>query len=281
MVCEPETVDRSMFCCSANDKLTMQAIKTLKNGIGLDGIRAQDLKLISTKITPVLTKLINISLDTGIIPSELKTAIYRPVHKGGAYADYQNYRPIALLNSIFKVLERFVAQQLTNYLSRNNLISVNQYAYQKKKGTNSLLMEFSQSVQRSLNNRQQILVLFVDFSKAFDVLDFAVLIEKLKLIGINGKLLRWFTNYLDREFVIRLWNKNSVPRLASGVFQGSILGPLLFLIYINSLKNLFDNNHTRVYCYADDVAVVVNHTSIETAVRIMQKNFNELDGRMI
>ena len=246
----------------------------MKNGIGLDGIRAQDLKQISTKIAPVIVKLVNCSLQSGLIPSQLKTAVYRPIYKGGKFSDYQNYRPIAQLSQIFKVMERFVSKQLSNYLHKNNYISSNQFAYQKQKGTNALLLNFSQLIFRCLDSKKQVLTLFIDYSKAFDVLDNEILIEKLASFGINGKLQKWFENYLNRDYVVRLWNTCSGRRVATGVPQGSILGPTLFLIYTNSLNSIIADPNTQIFSYADDVAIVVSHESLDVAESIMQNNFN-------
>lgn len=171
-------VNRSMYCGRANVEIISRIIQSLPNkGPGSDNIRVQDLKLICPSISPLLAKLINLTLDSGHIPERLKLAVYRPVYKGGEHKQYCNYRPIAQLNQIHKVMEKFIGNQLNNYLHQFNVINHNQLAYQKNKGTNNLLVEFSQLVFKCLNDRQQVLVLFVDYSKAYDLLEPSVLLK--------------------------------------------------------------------------------------------------------
>lgn len=270
--------DRSMYCGKATEQQVKQIVTTLKNkGPGIDGIRTKDLKHCADKLSPIITKLINLTLQTGLIPHTLKTAVYRPIYKGGSHSEYRNYRPVAQLNQVHKVMEAFMSQRLSYYLHQNEIIAKNQYAYQKTKSTNTLLTDFSQLIFKCLNDRRQALVLFIDYSKAFDILDHNLLVQRLADIGVPQKLQDWFKNYVNRSVCVKLWGEVSGGRqVATGVPQGSILGPTLFLVYTNTLNYLLNVDNTSTFSYADDVAIVVTHESLSEAEKIMQSNLNKI-----
>lgn len=276
---ESNCSNKSMFLSSCTTSQVIYIIDKLSvKSPGVDGIRAQDVKFIKENIAPVISKLINLTLLQGI-PQSLKCAIYRPVYKNDAHSNYQNYRPLAQLSFIHKTMEKFISNKLNKFLVDHSIIHPRQYSYQKGKGTATLLTDFSQLVYKQLNDKKQVLVALVDFSKAFEVLDLQHILRSLREIGVSGKVEDWFKSYLEnRSFQVRICDTLSDHfKLSSGVPTGSILGPVLYLIYTNKINCLFDHtDNTDIFSYADDTALVVSHQDLDTAEEIMQRNWDKL-----
>lgn len=240
---------------------------------GWDRIRVKDLKNVVDLVSPVIAKLINISLDTGVIPGHLKISIVKPVYKKGDHLLFSNYRPIVSLPSIEKSMERCVANCLICYLKDYHIINENQYGFQKGRSTADILVKFSDFIHENLNENKHVIALFIDFSKAFDTLNHSKLILALSKIGIRGPLLNWFKDYLHgRKFRVQMGECFS-PLMSSdtGVPQGSILGPILYLIYVNEMFGCVTK--CRMYMYADDTVLVASHVNLENARETMQSEF--------
>ncbi|KAL0829213.1 hypothetical protein ABMA28_004044 [Loxostege sticticalis] len=172
---------------------------------GIDRIRAQDLKAIGTKIADVIAHFINESVRQGKYPNELKTGIVRPIHKKGSQNIYENYRPITILSAIDKIVEKAIAKQINTFYSNNNIITNKQYGFQPKKSTTQLLSQFTDSIYKHLNDKKHILIVFIDYSKAFDTLKHDTLLAKLNDCGIQGPLNKWCKNYLEeRSYVVKI-----------------------------------------------------------------------------
>ena len=241
---------------------------------GLDGIRARDLKLLKDKISKIITKLVNISLVTGQVPNNLKISIVRPVNKKGDHLLLSNYRPIAIMCVIEKIIERCIYLKLTNYLQQHGIINKFQYGFQKNKSTSDLLSLFSNYVNSKLNDNHHIVALFVDFSKAFDTINHEKLIIALENAGVRGPMLTWFCNdLLNRHYLVKVgFNYSFKMPYNHGVPQGSILGPVLYLIYVNSMiENL---KKCQSYMYADDTVLMSSHKDIVVAERRLLNDFN-------
>ena len=245
---------------------------------GNDGIRGIELKTLNEKISPYITHLINQSLETGQVPSKLKTAIHLPIYKSGSHKDYNNYRQIANLSVVNKVMEKYVAEKLKAYLKAHNIIIKNQHGFQEKKGTETLLSEFTDLIQNRLDKQEHVLITYVDYTKAFDLLNKNIMIKELKKIGIHGKALKWLINYMsDRQYTVRYQETYStMHKTDTAIVQGSILGPILYIIYTNGLTHQMQKTHTEIFMFADDIAIVTYHPNLDMAEKIMQKNFNTL-----
>lgn len=267
-----------MYLSYTNSEEIYNILKNLnaRKSAGVDGIRAIDIKKNAHVLTPIMTELINSSLRESSIPELLKISIIRPIFKNGIKSDYNNYRPIAILSVVEKVLEEIVVRRLNEFLVKYKIINQKQYGFQKGKNINQLLGLFSNHVNQKLSKNKHCLTLFIDFSKAFDTLSHEKMLSTLERNGVRGHCLEWFKNYLQcRAFRVKIENNLSrITPTTHGVPQGSKLGPILYIIYANDLLSIL--KESTAYAYADDTAIIVSHESIHTATHIMQKELNNI-----
>lgn len=272
------TLQNSMFLLPTTESEVCCILGTLKTnkGAGADGIRPKDLKHNCLFLTRAVTTFINSSINNATIPNILKTSLIRPIYKSGPKNDCNNYRPIAILPVIEKVLEEIIVRRLNEFLTKFKIINPNQYGFQKGKNINQLLGNFSNYINTQLGKHQHCLVLFIDFSKAFDTLSHSNLLNKLERTGVRGNCLEWFRNYLNsRTYKVKICQTLSdETNIDNGVPQGSKLGPILYLIYSNEMLNMLKDCTT--FAYADDTAVIVSDKNINIAYETMQKQLNRI-----
>jgi hypothetical protein len=192
-------------------------------------------KFIGREIATPLSHIFNISLETGSFPDQLKKCRVVPIFKSGNQFDVDNYRPISLLSSISKILEKIVSEKLIYHLTSNDLLYTHQYGFIPSRSAEHNLLHIVNYVSAALNEGNLCVGVFLDLKKAFDVCDHSILLKKLSKMGINGVALNWFKNYLSGrcQRVEIDGNLSDEQQLDISVIQGSILGPLLFLCYIN------------------------------------------------
>lgn len=243
---------------------------------GLDGVRVIDIKKVTNNIASAICNLINTAIKTGQYPDGLKIGCIRPVFKKGKRENASDYRPITLLSSIDKIIEKFVCDQIHSFYQKNNIISKSQFGFQPKKNTTMLLSKFTDDINTYLNNKKQVLALFIDFSRAFDTLDHKKLIGKLDANGIRGPLLRWCESYLrNRSSCVKIDDSLSDQRPAAvGTAQGSVLGPLHFLTYVNDMCTCLDS--CTAYQFADDTCFIIASDDVNSAMCMLQADFDKL-----
>ena len=235
----------------------------LKKSIGLDNLNSKVLKLAAPIISRHLVKIINQSINTGCFPLAWKTAKVILIYKKGDPAVKTNYRPISILPVISKIIERHVSDSLYMYISVNNLSHTNQSGFRSKHSCETSLLKITQDWYTSLNNKQVIGALFLDFSMAFDMVNHNILLQKLKIYNFSQGAMNWFNSYLsDRKMCVSFNSNLSKSReVLAGVPQGSILGPLLFLVYINDLFSV--PTSSKIDLYADDSIIHLSGKSVE------------------
>ena len=232
----------------------IQSLKT-KTSSGHDEISTVLLKRISSSLSGLLSLMINQSLLTGIFPDRLKIAKVLPLYKKDNPYIFDNYRPISLLPSISKVFEKVVFKQVYEYFHSNNLLYKSQYGFRADHSTEFASLELCDRIHRYLDEGKVPVTVFLDLSKAFDTLDHEILLNKLNYYGVHNVALNWFKSYLsDRQQYIEFnGTSSSILKIQTGVPQGSILGPLLFLIYMNDIHLVSDKFNSILY--ADDTTL--------------------------
>ena len=206
----------------------------------------------------------------GIYPSKLKLAKVIPLHKNNDESDPSNYRPISLLSIFNRIFEKMMYSRLKSYLERYNILDNSQYGFREKRSTEHAILDIFTQIKTNMDKKLYTCGIFIDLQKAFDTVNHSILLQKLSHCAIRGIINDWFTSYLiGRKQITEIGprNKSSKEILLSGVPQGSVLGPLLFLIYVNDICN--SCNQLKFYLFADDTNLLYadkNLKSLESTV---------------
>ena len=250
-----------------NHNIINEALSKLKNknSCGPDGISTNLLKFIAPSILDPLTHLLNLSFKTGFIPSCLKTAEVKPIFKKGDNDRFTNFRPISLLSSFSKLLEKVAATQIMRYLNKFKLLYEHQYGFRAGHNTEQPVVHLLDKIYNALNSPEgskYTLAIFIDLTKAFDTCPVDVLLHKLNFYGFRGVANLWFKNYLTsrRQYVAVRGEHSSHKEISMGVPQGSILGPILFILLINDLPNASKRFFTLLY--ADDTTLQISSSDL-------------------
>ncbi|KAL0861481.1 hypothetical protein ABMA27_009011 [Loxostege sticticalis] len=270
-------VESSMFLTPINEIDVKNIIKSLRNtnSTGYDDINTKILKICADFMSCPLSHIINLSFEQGIFPNRLKTSVIKPIYKKGDPNEMGNYRPITLVPILSKVFEKAMLQRLDSFLSKNNILDQSQFGFRKGSSTTHACFSLVKKITESLNNKEAVVGIFLDMSKAFDFVCHSRLLCKLQHYGIRGKPHEWLQSYLSERnqytVIAKIINNKMITAQSSsrindsGVPQGSILGPLLFLLYINDLPQAISH---ECILFADDTTLVIrckDQTLLESA----------------
>ena len=247
-----------------------------KKSTGLDNLPSNLLKDCASSISNPLTYIINLSLDTCTVPRIWKKAMIIPTFKSGSVSNPENYRPISVLPILSKVLEKVVHTQLMDYLESNKLISNFQFGYRSNRSTELATTLFLDNIRREVNNGKLVGAVFMDLSRAFDTISHSQLLAKLQAYGIRDNELAWFTDYMfERTQLVELnGSRSSEESVFTGVPQGSILGPLLFIVFFNDFVDCL--KHSQVIKYADDTVIYFANKDITVIERYMNDDLEQI-----
>ena len=223
-----------------------------------------------------LANIINISFSTGEYPDLLKIVKVIPIHKGGSTQDVNNFRPISLLSIFDKIIEKITHKRLYSFLEEHNILYENQFGFRKNNSTAYALAQITDNIKNSIDKGKYGCGIFIDLRKAFDTVNHDILLLKLEHYGIRGVMLKWFQSYLTdrKQFVSFNGNSSDVLNVKCGVPQGSVLGPLLFLLYINDLPNV--SKILNFYLFADDTNIYYESNSLTELEKSVNRELDKL-----
>ena len=245
----------------------LQRLKVHK-ATGPDNISARFLKETSYVIAPILTHIFQVSLSTGNIPNDWKEASIAPVFKRGSRNDPSNYRPISLTSVISKIMEHVIASNIMSHLEKNHIITPVQHGFRCNHSCDTQLVGLLYDLTNSYDHSTQSDLILLDLAKAFDTVPHRRLLYKLSWYGIRGQTLQWIESFLTNRYqkvVVENTCSNKVP-VISGVPQGTVLGPILFLMFINDLPDIIV--HSNVRLFADDCILYKQISCIDDAQKL-------------
>jgi Skp family chaperone for outer membrane proteins len=269
----------SLFLNPTNEDEILKIISNLKNAsCGYDGINMKLIKTVKYEILAPFVHICNLSFTQGKMPDILKIAKVIPIHKKEDKQLFSNYRPISVLPAFSKIIERLVYKRIIKFLDLNKILYKYQFGFRKGRSTDLALHAMVDKYYEAIERNEFMVGTFIDLSRAFDSISHTILLRKLKYYGIRGIAHDWIKDYLTnrKQYVIYNSSKSSMGNVTIGVPQGSILGPLLFLLYVNEINNVSD----KLCCilFADDTNIFTTGKSLKEIQTILNDELSLINS---
>lgn len=268
----------SIVLSPTTEKEIKEIVSNLQAGkaAGYDNIPVDMIKQTIEYISKPLTHIINLSIAHSIVPDELKIARVIPLYKAGDPTDFTNYRPVSILPCFSKLFERVIYNRFIKYINKHNILNKNQYGFRKQHSTSHALIDLVDKITSAIDRKEFTIGVFLDLSKAFDTVNFDILFDKLEYYGIRGLALDWVKSYFSNRSQFVQYNEycSSAQTITCGVPQGSILGPLFFLLYINDIDMVSDM--VDLILFADDTNVFSSHKDLQCLIEIITNEIDKL-----
>lgn len=264
----------SLSLGTVDKKEIIDIVKKCLNKTSLDGDDI-DMALIKKVIDGIATPLChicNLSFEAGIFPAKMKIAKVIPLFKAGDKHNFTNYRPVSLLSQFSKILEKLYVERLDTFIDKHNILMDSQYGFRSSRSTSMALMELVEEITGCVDSKKYGVGIFIDLKKAFDTIDHEILIKKMDIYGVRGVAHKWLQSYIQnrKQYVQLGSHKSTCSNITFGVPQGSVLGPKLFILYINDIVKVSDvlkfivfADDTNIFCSGEDLQQVLDVVKYE------------------